>query len=660
MKLKNRLLLSNNLVVIITMIIIFFILFFQVRNVISDNVYSELSKVSESSKNLVETYVNASIKNHLFTVADQSFKYVEYEYQKFQKGIISEEKAWQNVRDLILDSNYAKIGETGYLAGVDGKGKLVIHPKSEGVLVKADFMKKATQMKNGYLEYEWQNKGETKPRNKVAGLKYFKPWDLIVWASSYKSEFYDLVDINELNSKLKKIKFGTTGYMYIINMKGSIISHPYLKVGKDMTTQKDTKGKYFVKEIINNIKEQKEDKTKEIKGDFLTYYWANNENSKPKKKLVYFTYIPEREWIVVSGSYINEFYAPLTQIIYMFLISGLVATLIIFIVIVILSKNVATPLVNLSSHVKLIQEGKLQKLENTEYSIDEISLLANSFNLLISKFQNVYDELQNITKDLFNISKSNKNIVLELSDESSNQAATIEQISAITEQSASTLSKISNDAKTTQTTTNTNIDKIRKNFKSFEQIEEKVNYINEKSEEIKKSMILINDIAEQTNMLALNASIEATKAHEYGKGFSVVASEIRNLSEQTQNTAQQINKLIKEDDNIVKQTEKYIHDSKESFQQVLSDSINSNNIISEIFSEISMQSENISEISNSIDTFTESSQIMVNTVDTIKDNSTTISTIVNTLDKISNQFEIIENIIKKESEKNKERNKEIE
>jgi len=263
MKLKNRLLLSNNIIFASILIIIFSFLFFRVRIIIREGINSELANVSEQSKNMIESYVDASIKNHLTAIAQQTEKMVEIVYSDYKSGKINYNEMWNEVRKIILDPVYGKIGDTGYMAGVDGTGKLVIHPKSEGVVVKDDFMQQAVSMKNGFIEYDWKNKGEESYRKKVGGLSYFEPLDLIIWASSYKSEFSSLVNISDLDSKLKSITFGKTGYIYILDKNGKIVTHPSITPGTSMINEKDVKGFYFVKEMVNNsLKMQNQQKTK--------------------------------------------------------------------------------------------------------------------------------------------------------------------------------------------------------------------------------------------------------------------------------------------------------------------------------------------------------------------------------------------------------------
>lgn len=135
---------------------------------------------------------------------------------------------------------------------------------------------------------------------------------------------------------------------------------------------------------------------------------------------------------------------------------------------------------------------------------------------------------------------------------------------------------------------------IEDTFKSTEELEQK-------SKEVDEILTIIGDISQQTNLLALNASIEAARAGEYGKGFSVVADEIRKLAEGTNNSLTQVSGIVGELKNKINLVEKQMAENNEKAQA-------GNNLLNEtakglnnMTSDLKMFSNNILEVNKASD-----------------------------------------------------------
>ncbi len=271
------------------------------RKAIEENIEDHLTSATAATINMVRTTADAAIKNYLRAVAENNLALVRHYHQMSQAGLMTEAEAKTEVSTLLLTR---VIGKTGYIYCLGSDGVVLVHPIAElvGVSVAGhDFVRRQMTEKEGYLEYDWRNPGEASPRGKALYMTYFQPWDWIISASSYRDEFDFLVNVGDFQNRILSLRFGATGYPYVIRSSGRLVIHPVLQ-GQNVIDSTDAEGRAFIREMCQR------------KSGRIIYPWKNPGETAPRKKLVIFDYIPELDWIVASSSYIEEFQAPLRTI----------------------------------------------------------------------------------------------------------------------------------------------------------------------------------------------------------------------------------------------------------------------------------------------------------------------------------------------------------
>ena len=174
---------------------------------------------------------------------------------------------------------------------------------------------------------------------------------------------------------------------------------------------------------------------------------------------------------------------------------------------------------------------------------DEFGNLSRAMKNMIVKLNDLVAKITISSNQLSNAGSALSSVSQEVTQNTNSQAATVEQISASMEQMLATITSNSEQARVTGKITSKSAKEIAESNKSFT---ETIKAISDIAQEINT----ISDIAFQTNILSLNASIEAAAAGEAGKGFAVVAQEVRKLAENTKKASEKITTISENGQNI--------------------------------------------------------------------------------------------------------------
>jgi len=443
---------------------------------------------------------------------------------------------------------------------------------------------------------------------------------------------------------LKSFKIEKSGFVYLVDSTGLI------KIHEDKTkTEKET-----LTDIYQDIN---------VKPLLAKQGFAFQET---KDLIVATSYIPSLGWYVVAQVPKAELYKALdtsrNHMLFWFFIIIFSFVVISFV----LAKSLTKPINDLASLFKELGEGEGDlSYRLNEHSGDEVAHLAVGFNAFISKIHMVVSDLSQTSEE---VRKSSLNVYQNAeksSSEAQEQSDIATQVATAISEMGSTIADIAGNASealeaTNEATSQTKMAKhvvetstanILKMVDDMESVSMTIESLANKSDTISSVIDVIRSISEQTNLLALNAAIEAARAGEQGRGFAVVADEVRNLAQRTSESTDEINAMITQLQEESKLAVEDVRKSKETAEAGSEDAHKTNRVLEDIVAAIN----HVSDLNTQVATATEEQAAVVNEInihvntinDSTQNSAETASNIALSSEQLTTMASRLESLVKR-------------
>ncbi|NMX34022.1 methyl-accepting chemotaxis protein [Pseudomonas sp. WS 5413] len=376
-------------------------------------------------------------------------------------------------------------------------------------------------------------------------------------------------------SVVRGLRYDQNDYFWINDLTPVMIMHPANPKldGQNLSAIRDPDGFAIFNEFVTLAK---------AKGvGMVDYRWPKPGAAEPVAKTSYIQLFEPWGWIIGSGVYVDDVQAQFRGQVWKASLIGLGIALIMALLVVLIARSIVRPLQEAVHAMANIASGESDLTRSLDtHGQDEVTQLSRHFNTFTAKLRQVVSQLQVCANALAQSSAELGSNASQAHDRSQQQSQQMELVATAinevtygvqdvaknAEHAASEMRDAQTQAEQGQVNIDGSLQQIDALSGTISQAVEVIRTLSTESTQIGGVLEVIRSIAEQTNLLALNAAIEAARAGEQGRGFAVVADEVRLLAQRTQKSTAEIQNMIERLQGYSEAAVKVISDSHQASQ----------------------------------------------------------------------------------------------
>ncbi len=570
LKLRGKLILSMGILIFLTVLLISTLAYLTLQRAYDKTIEAEKEKLDQIIKSQVECMIGV----------------LQAEYDKYQGGEITEEKAIENAKYIVRTTRYNN--GTGYFWAdmADGTNAVHINPDVEGTnryntqdemgnYFVRDTISAGDKPDGDFIDFYFAKSGESEAKAKRGYVKKFAPYGWYIGTGNYEEDMLPIIqeELDAANKACFEAILTTCSFGVIIFIIGIIVISI---IAKKMADPIKAASKRLVELSRGNLSDKVEEfKAKDEIGD-LTHALANT--------------------VQTWRDYIKD----------------------------------------ISESLAELDKGNLRFDIKMEY-VGDFAPIKESFQHTIYKLNDTFKNLSISAQEVATGSEQMSNGAQALAQGTTEQASALEELAVTINEINNHVANTAENAKQTSDQALATVTELEAGKKQMMHMITAMNQINNSSSEISKIIKTIEDIAFQTNILSLNAAVEAARAGYEGRGFAVVADEVRNLASKSAEASHDTSSLIKATIQSVQEGTDIANQTAESLDRVVLSYKESSKLVQDISKASQEQASAISQVTQGID--------QISSV--VHTNSATSEESAAASEELSNQAQLLRNLVKR-------------